>query len=536
MDQQPHAPAAQPGTPDFFLEVAHRIGSRVAAQAEWLDDGRCTWTIMAPDRERPEMRVAVPATASGTLYEGTSGIGLFLAELWNATGRGDDALARTAHGALLFAIDEGKTLPEGSFGFHGGRVGIAYAAAVVGRLLGRPELLAEADAVLRPAAGHEREDRGLDVIGGGGGALQALVSLSRWLEDGELAMEIARRLGDHLVSVGEHEPGGWCWGTMRGSAIRNLCGYAHGSAGVGHALLELYLATGDSRYRYAMEQAFLYESQFFSPEAVNWPDLRHNELGEYLYAGRQEELRKRLMSGETMPPQAPRYMSAWCHGAPGIGLSRLRAWQALGEPKYLEDAKAAIVATDASLADARMNFSLCHGRGGNAETLIVAAEVLGDPALLERPRQVGVEGWEAYESQGLPWPCGTMQGALDPGLLLGEAGIGYFFLRLARPETPSVLVVTPPAETRRPDDGGAGYQALRAETIREHFGRTQALFELLGEGGELVPPRPVGAPTRGDAEAAYEALSARVEGEADPARRELLADAFRLDRERYELA
>ncbi|HKP77047.1 MAG TPA: hypothetical protein VJT67_16060, partial [Longimicrobiaceae bacterium] len=39
-----------------------------------------------------------------------------------------------------------------------------------------------------------------------------------------------------------------------------------------------------------------------------------------------------------------------------------------------------------------------------------------------------------------------------------------------------------------------------------------------------------------ESDAAYEALSARVEGEADPARRELLEDAFRLDRQRYELA
>src|SRR5215212_7752956 len=118
MDQQPHVPAAEPGTADFFLEVAARIGARVAAQAEWRDDGRCTWTIQAPDRDRPELRIAKPATASGTLYEGTSGIGLFLAELWNATGRADAELARTALGAIRFALNEGPQLPDSSFGLH----------------------------------------------------------------------------------------------------------------------------------------------------------------------------------------------------------------------------------------------------------------------------------------------------------------------------------------------------------------------------------------------------------------------------------
>ncbi|HEX8375831.1 MAG TPA: lanthionine synthetase LanC family protein, partial [Geminicoccaceae bacterium] len=260
----PHVPAAEPGTAEFFLEVALRIGRRVAAAAEWQDGGEsATWTIMGPDRDNPELRQAKPSTASGTLYEGTSGIALFLAELWSATGRADPELARTALGAIRFALDSVAQLPEGSFGLHGGRVGVAYAAAVVGRALDRPGLLDEAVAVLRPAAGRENEDRGLDVIGGGGGAIPALVALSAWLPDPELPLSIARRLGDNLIAAAAHEPEGWGWGTMHGSAVRHLCGYAHGSAGIGHGLLELYLATGDSRYRYAMEQAFLYENAFF---------------------------------------------------------------------------------------------------------------------------------------------------------------------------------------------------------------------------------------------------------------------------------
>lgn len=534
MQHSPHVPAAEPGTAEFFQEVALRIGRRVAAAAEWEGES-ATWTIMSPDRDNPDLRVAKPATASGTFYEGTSGIGLFLAELWNATGRSDDTLARTALAALRFALDEAPRLPESSFGFHGGRVGIAWAAAVVGRLLGRPELLEEAAALLQPMAGKEDEDRGLDVIGGGGGAIPALVALSAWLPDPELPLSIARRLGDHLIEAAAHEPEGWCWGTMHGSAVRHLCGYAHGSAGIGQGLLELYLATGDSRYRYAMEQAFLYEDAFYDEAASNWPDLRHNEIGEYLFAGRVEELRARLVGGQVLEPQPPRYMSAWCHGGPGVGLSRLRAWETLGARHYLDDARAALRATVVSLEDPRMNYSLCHGRGGNCETLMEGARVLGEPELLERPRQVAMEGWEMYEAKGLPWPCGTMQGASDPGLLLGEAGIGYWLLRLARPETPSVLVVTPPAETRREDDGGEGYAALRDATVREHFGRTLRAFTALGVDVDF-PPRPAGAPERSDSEVAREALQARVEAEPDAARRALLDDALRVERERHALS
>ena len=216
----PHVPVAQPGTPDFFLEVAARIGARIAAAAEWEGDA-ATWTVMSPDRENPGVRVAVPARASGTLYEGTSGIGLFLAELWNATGRSDDALLRAALGAIRFALNEAPQLPANSYGFHGGRVGVAYAAAVVGRITGRPELVDEAVGVLEPAAGHESEDRGLDVIGGAGGAIQALVAMAPWLPQPELALRMARGLGDNLLQAADHEPEGWCWGTMRGSSVRH---------------------------------------------------------------------------------------------------------------------------------------------------------------------------------------------------------------------------------------------------------------------------------------------------------------------------
>jgi hypothetical protein len=535
MEHSPHVPAAEPGTAEFFLEVAQRIGRRVAAAAEWRGDA-ATWTIMSPDRDNPELRIAKPATASGTLYEGTAGIALFLAELWNATGRSDAEVARAALGAMVFALDEGTQLPETAFGLHGGRVGVAYAAAVVGRLLERPELLERAAALLRDTVGKEGDDRGLDVIGGGGGALPALVALSAWLPDPELPLSIARRLGDHLIEAAAHEPEGWCWGTMQGSAVRHLCGYAHGSAGIGHGLLELYLATGDSRYRYAMEQAFLYENAFYDEASSNWPDLRHNEIGEYLYSGRTEALRDRLLAGNPLEVQPLRYMSAWCHGGPGIGLARLRAWETLGEARYLADAHAAIRATFASLVDARMNYSLCHGRGGNSETLMEGARVLGDMTLLERAREVAMEGWKAYEAQGLPWPCGTMQGASDPGLLLGEAGIGLWLLRLARPETPSILLVVPPAETRRPDDGGKGFAALQADTVGEHFGRTLRIFDGLGVGADPLPRSAPGAAERSDSDAARDALEARVEAEADPARRELLDDALRLDRERYALS
>jgi hypothetical protein len=521
---------------EALMEAALSIGRRLVEGARWTDDA-CTWHVMQPDRANPALRRAIATPASGTVYEGTAGIALYLAELHAATGDAD--VARTALGAIRFALRQGAALSDASFGYHSGRVGIAYAAAWAGERLGHPELYAQAEDLLRPLAGNESRDVGLDVIAGGGGAIPALLQLTRYVDAG-LALGIARGLGDHLLASATREPEGWSWSTMRNSSIRSLNGYAHGAAGIGHGLLELYAATGDGRYRYGAEQAFLYERAFFNPQTNNWPDLRHTELGEYQYEGRLDQLRDLLRSGGGLEPVPTRYMSAWCHGAPGIGLSRLRAWQLLGDPLYRDEALAACANTAGTMSGNLLsNYSLCHGRGGNAETLMVAARVLGDESLREPALESAYAGIERHEgADGPPWPCGTLGAVSDPGLLLGEAGIGHFLLRLAHPHVPSVLVLEAPdvSASRGGTAGQEGWRSEQESSVAAHFGGTLAAFRAMGVALEL-PLAPMGpAPRTSDVVAVYEALAARVRNEAHTALRERLEDAFAVDRARYELA
>ncbi|HEU0015333.1 MAG TPA: lanthionine synthetase LanC family protein [Longimicrobium sp.] len=523
---------------DAFLQTAIACGRRLAASAQWEGEA-CTWTVMSPDRANPKNRTAIPTPAGGAVYEGTAGIALFLIDLHHATG--EESFLKTARGAVEFALKEAAGMPEPNTAYHSGRAGIAYTAARLGEALGDPGYYARAEETIRPIVGNEHRDMGMDVIAGAGGAIPALLQLTRWV-DPELCVGMARKLGDHLMNIAVKETIGWSWGTIRSTAVRNLCGYAHGAAGIGHGLLELYAYTGEGAYRYAAEQAFLYERSFYMPEVSNWPDLRHNVLSEYQYEGRLEELRDKLLGGEVIETPERRAMSAWCHGGPGIGLSRLRAWQLLGDDIYLQEARAAIAATnDSLLEDARWNYSLCHGAGGNAETVLYAADVLGEPELRQPAIDAAVAGIEKYEATGRPWACGTLSGANDPGLLLGEAGIGSFFLRLARPDIPSPIFVTSPS-TAGMDGGRAGqegWKAARFGSIAEHFDRTLRLFSALGEDAAALTgglPEMGPAPLRPDPELLFEAVEALIAGQADPARGELLADAFTVDRARYELA
>jgi lantibiotic biosynthesis protein len=114
------------------------------------------------------------------------------------------------------------------------------------------------------------------------------------------------------------------------------------------------------------------------------------------------------------------------------------------------EAEAAIRATTRVLTHPayglQSDFTLCHGRGGNAELLIYAGEVLGDNAFQACAEAFGQQGIESFSREKLPWPCGVPGGGETPNLMLGLAGIGYFYLRLFDPiAVPSILIVCPPA-------------------------------------------------------------------------------------------
>jgi lantibiotic modifying enzyme len=202
----------------------------------------------------------------------------------------------------------------------------------------------------------------------------------------------------------------------------DLTGYSHGAAGIALALLELFARTGDERFREAALGGFAYERRHFSAEQQNWPDFR---------------------SFASPTPERLGYSMAWCHGAPGIGLSRLRALALTGDLTYRREAEAALSATYRALAvpTAADGYSLCHGLGGNAELFLVAAEILGEERYRAVAESVGDRGIQTVHQHRNPWPCGVLSGGETPNLMLGTAGIGYFYLRLHdSARVPSALV------------------------------------------------------------------------------------------------
>ncbi|HXM46916.1 MAG TPA: lanthionine synthetase LanC family protein [Pyrinomonadaceae bacterium] len=418
-----------------FLRTAEALASRLSQEAVWHGD-RCNWLGAEPvDLTLAERQPKLSCRALGPeLYDGTSGVALFLAELHAATG--NVSARRTALGAIRQSLSRVDALPASRhIGLYTGAVGIAFAAARVGSILAEEELLEQAVDLLRNLAHEEHQACEFDLIGGTAGAIVALLTLREMLNDRSL-LDFAVRLANNLLEQADKSGVGYSWGSPSSSKQRNLTGFSHGTAGVGYAFLELFHATGKTEYRTLAKKAFDYERHWFERSAGNWPDFREE-------------------TGKGRRGNAPlSFATVWCHGAPGIALSRLRAFQILADETCKAEAITALETTRNAiwrwLHSGTENYSLCHGLAGNAETLIFGCEVLGQEVAGDHKvvAEVANAGVERYGKRGGKWPCGS-GGEDTPSLMLGLAGIGYFYLRLHNPKIPSLLIMRPDNFSKR---------------------------------------------------------------------------------------
>lgn len=409
IDEAPHLEAEE------LCREALQLARTIVKAAIVGRDGSLTW--IGPVYEESSQRFHVQPI-SFDLYDGLSGVALFLAALARVAGSNEFRdMALSAFRPVCFTLERktaSKQLAD-LVGIGGltGIPSIVYGLLAAGRLLDEPSLL---DSAVQASHLVSEEaiaaDTNFDLVSGAAGAILSLAALYEE-RPSPLLLSRIEACGRHLLRSRSDTSNGQCtW--RHGATGRALTGFSHGAGGIAYALAELFRLTGDTDYRRAALGALAFEDAHFDAKAGNWADLR----GRAIYGDDQ-----------------PRYVCTWCYGAPGIVLSRLGVLAAFEDSvvrRALDDALARTVNFDFLGED-----HLCCGTMGRLETFLAAGRSLGHSSWIELAwKRAAVVVQRARARGGFVMP----QAFFSPSLFVGVAGVGYQLLRLARAEVvPPIL-------------------------------------------------------------------------------------------------
>lgn len=389
------------------IEVAMSIARQLCKEALWSSD-RCTW--MGLNFQEGTRRDIQSSLVGTDFYGGTAGIACLLAEAYQITR--DEIFRITARAAIRTACDSVESLNEREqVGLYDGLAGVMLAAVLVDGICDEDDAPQTALVILHALEHHLPNCDKSDIVSGYSGILLSFLWCWRKLNHNQY-LELALRCGERLRELAvEDEDGALSW--RSGQFGERLTGYAHGCSGIALALLELYIATSQTDFLKLSQLAIRYEDKFYSEIHRNWLDLRniagHNQCS-----------------------------VAWCHGAPGILISRLRAFETTGFKKYLEDAQIAsetsFLAAQSYLRRPQSDASLCHGSAGLMLCLWEAGQFFNDRRLILKAEALGARILADRMMNGC-WANAFSLLEDTPQLMLGYTGIGYSFLRLGKAGT-----------------------------------------------------------------------------------------------------
>ena len=410
-------PAGQPsqqavGSVDHYRLEASRLGQEIWDAAIPNNKGRPEWLGMDLGVDGESFHFGL---IGNSLYSGASGIALLFARLAQiCTGdfanpwaerawccfEGLAELAERNSNDQWFRLV--RDMPYGIIGSGGilltlellKRAGMSKAGSLAEHLV----------AQLRPA--RLLEDEAVDLIGGVAGLIGPLLMIGS-----PRSHELALACGERLLAL-QLDSGGWQVGAAGGHHNPPLTGFSHGAAGMASALARLAHASGAERFADGARRAVAYERSVFDHERGNWPDFR---------------------SGSE--PNA--FMMSWCHGAPGILLSRTVLDQAGVTDEHTAAEQHVAHASTVAALEVLLNQTgdlpahLCCGVLGLTSLLRVNAQArvqkldelvaTAEGAVLRQAHASGVYNFFVVDSGSLKLP----------GLFTGEAGAAMALLEAA---------------------------------------------------------------------------------------------------------
>lgn len=460
-----------------ILDEATGIGDELLSLAEHDKHG-ISWKTMSIDFENNSKIIW---RKSESIYSGVAGIVLFFLELYKTT-RNEKYLDAAIAG-MHWVEQYFRENPTDYFAFYTGRMGVAYCMLKMAEATNENEYLEKALTITRWCLSFlESRNRVNDLLNGTSGTLLGLLHLHAATQKGWI-LDAINLFIKHLIDQAHSAPEGLYW-DRSSQHIRGLCGFSHGAAGIGFVFLELGHYFQNDAFYWMAEQAFLYESHYYDESIKNWPDFRK---GIYKPEDYEEHEKAYLEQNFGFFAKAAD-MNAWCHGAAGIGLSRLRALELLNSQSYAKDVNSAIEKTsltDVERENSSRSFIICHGAGGNAELFLEAYRTLGQREYLSFAEKIVLEAIKTKKDKKTYLSgYANSDKRQDLSLFMGNAGIGYFYLKFLNPlKTPSILAPKLDS-TIKSDSTILNYQEInisisdvRKRVMQKKFNRTLFLVE-----------------------------------------------------------
>lgn len=331
--------------------------------------------------------------AGTDLYDGIGGIVVFLSYMIEKGLLRDKRIYERAVQKLFYCTDEGKHKNREMTGLMIGGGSVAYTYLLLYRITGELRFWKYAVKQASELESIYQRDQHFDLLSGNAGAIFILAEMYRQSGE-EKWLRLAIRIGDWLWEKAERQSGGFGWKTK--ADVEALAGMAHGNSGFIMAYASLLKCTGDQKYVEMIDQLLKYENSLYSEQYGNWRDNRY--------------------------PNQEIYSNAWCHGAPGILLARLKLISLPeydGNPDVHSDIEKASTALFAH--SFRKGLCLCHGMAGNYRIMREYEKRCG---VNVEQKQIMMRMRGSIISGVLEWGMILPQEKYAPGMMAGLAGIG----------------------------------------------------------------------------------------------------------------
>lgn len=393
-------------------QLAEKMANKMIENATYSDDGsKCSWLKVGITSN--ELWSIAPMDYS--LYDGLPGVILSLAYMYKVSKNEKYKLSCEDSVSELEYILENLVEEPTEYSVFNGIGGLVYMYYHLSKIFVEDTHYIQGYKYwLKKMLMRLGEYSKLDFLDGIAGVLVLLSRLYLVEKDTELIQHIERLqkklLSERTVTFRDKK-------VWESDIIRNnyLNGFSHGISGIIYSLAVSYQAVPNPRIYKCVSNAIDVENS--SLVAGNWIDLRNRD--------------NRLKKNFPDPIH-------WCHGAPGIGISRIGVYSSMGMEECERDINIALKTT--IMEGFGGCDALCHGNFGNIELLLENSLLKKDIETYGLTLSVAselVKNKQDIEDfiYGIP-----QKNVISYGLMTGISGIVYQLLRLAEPDkVPSIL-------------------------------------------------------------------------------------------------